>query len=98
MSAVTSAPDSVTTVNVRSSPGGVGGPSRSGLASSSSTPMLGELAAQLGLQVRPEPRAEDVVGHVEEGHVLVRPDRLDLAGQLDADRPGAEQQHPLRRG
>ena len=56
-----------------------------------------ELAAQLGLQLRPEPRSEDVVGRVEQGHLLVRPDRLDLAGQLNADRPRAEQQHPLRR-
>jgi hypothetical protein len=41
--------------------------------------------------------AEDLVGHVEERHVLVRPDRLDLAGQLDADRPGPDEQHPRRR-
>ena len=60
-------------------------------------PDRGELAAQLGLQVVPEPGAEDVIGHVEQGHVLARPGRLDLAGQLDADRPGADQQHPLRR-
>ena len=27
--------------------------------------------------------------------MLVRPDRLDLAGQLQADRPGTDDQHPL---
>ena len=49
-----------------------------------------QVSAHLGLE-----GGQELLGRVDDGHVLVRPDLLDLAGQLQADRPGAGDQHPL---
>ena len=94
MSAVTPVPASVVTVKVRSSPGSVGGAARSGLPSSTCTPSSASWRRSSALRSGAERAAEHVVGHVDERHLLGRPDRLDLPGQLDADRPGPHQQYP----
>ena len=53
-----------------------------------------ELAVQVGAHLRPE-GGQQLLGRVDDSHVLVWPDLLDLAGQFHTDRPGAEDQHPL---
>ncbi len=35
------------------------------------------------------------LSRVDDDHMLVRPDLLDLPGQLQTDRPGTDDQHPL---
>ncbi len=59
-------------------------------------PDLRQLGAQLGAQVGTESVAEHVVVGVEQNDVRFGPDRFDLAGELDADRPRADQQHAAR--
>ena len=63
-----------------------------------SRPLSSATAAQFRLQVRAVPLTQHVAGHVDQRHLLARPDRLDLPGELDADRARPEQQHPARRG
>ena len=94
MSVTTAAPACVTTVTAPTHPG-VSAASRQRAGEQQLDPDLAKLAAQLGLEIGPEPLTEHVIGYVKERHVLAGPDRLDLAGELDANRPGAEQQHPL---
>jgi hypothetical protein len=57
---------------------------------------IDKLLAQFGAQVGTEPVAEYVVGEVEERDVLVGPPCGDLAGELDSDGPGANEQNPVR--
>lgn len=57
---------------------------------------IDKLAQELCLQFRQVRTAQDLVGDIEQDDRLVRPCVADLAGQLDTDRAGAQQQNPIR--
>ena len=68
---------------------------RSATAQDQLDPDLDQLASELGLELGRIRSAEDVVGGVEQDDRLVRPDVTDLAGQLDADRAGTDEEDPI---
>ena len=54
------------------------------------------MRAKFGAQVGTESLAENVSGEVEKGDVFVRPLRIDLARELDADWTRADKQDTVR--